>query len=219
MSLDADSVTGIRHEALFYAGADELLTGVLAFVEAGMRRGDAVFVVVPHPARRALEAELGDGERIRFAAIEEGGRNPARIIPAWRDFVAAARVDGVAARGVVEASWGGRSAVALEECERHEALLNLAFAEARGWSMLCPYDVAALDDRVLDAAARNHPLLREGRPSSSAATASGSPTMPATWSRSAPAGTAASSACGSAARRARPAASGRRGPRSRASRC
>lgn len=162
MLLDAESVIGFHHEALFYADADELLAGVLPFVGTGLERGEAVLVIVADAARRELEAQLGRGERIRFAAMEEVGRNPARIIPAWRDFVAAARADGVGMRGVGESIWGGREVPVVEECERHEALLNLAFAGAPAWSKLCPYNVAELDDEVLDAAARCHPFLREG---------------------------------------------------------
>jgi len=162
MLLDADSVTGLHHEALFYADADELLAGVLPFVERGLERGEAVLVIVAAAARRALEAELGEGERVRFAAMEEVGRNPGRIIPAWREFLGAARADGVGLRGVGETIWAGRTGAVLEECERHEALLNLAFAGAPAWSKLCPYNAAELDDRVLDAVARSHPILREG---------------------------------------------------------
>ena len=50
------------------------------------------------------------------------------------------------------------------ECERHESLLNVAFAAASGFSLLCPYDTSTLDPQVLVEAERNHPsIVRSGR--------------------------------------------------------
>ena len=48
------------------------------------------------------------------------------------------------------------------ECERHEALLNLAFAGTPAWWLACPYDTESLPSRVLEEAKRNHPHLVEG---------------------------------------------------------
>ena len=48
----------------------------------------------------------------------------------------------------------------MAECERHEALLNIAFADPDFW-LLCPYDTVALDERVVEEARRNHPFVRE----------------------------------------------------------
>lgn len=154
---------GLRHEALFYASPDELLAGAVPFVEDGLALGEAVLVVLPPGSRRPLEAAL-DGERggLRFAPMEELGRNPGRIIPVWRELVDAGLRDGIGVRGIGEPIWAGRGQAELEECERHEALLNLAFADAPRWSLMCPYNTAELGDRVLDLAARNHPYLREG---------------------------------------------------------
>ena len=66
------------------------------------------------------------------------------------------RIRGGAAGCGASASRSRRSARAdeLVECQRHEALLNLAFAGAEDFWLLCPYDVDALD-------ARRH---REGAP-------------------------------------------------------
>lgn len=153
---------GLRHEALFHAGADELLAGVVPFVEEGLETDEAILVAVPEPARRSLEAALDGGERIEFAAMEELGRNPARIIPAWRAFLDAGVRDGIGVRGVAQPIWPGRGEAAIEECNRHETLLNLAFAAAPSSSLLCLYDARELDDATLDAAACSHPILCEG---------------------------------------------------------
>ena len=53
--------------------------------------------------------------------------------------------DGRLARGIGEPIWKGRSADELVECGRDEALINLAFAEGRGFTLMCPYDIGSLD--------------------------------------------------------------------------
>jgi anti-sigma regulatory factor (Ser/Thr protein kinase) len=92
----------------------------------------------------------------------EAGRNPARIIPAWREF--ADRNAGPQRRlwGIGEPIWADRSEAELVECQRHESLLNLAFADAPAFRLLCPYDVDALDPAVIAEAHRSHPAIVEG---------------------------------------------------------
>jgi anti-sigma regulatory factor (Ser/Thr protein kinase) len=151
-----------HHEAFFYADPDEFLAGTVPFVREGIGVGEAVMVAVPRhklePLRDALGADAGP---VHLAAMEEIGRNPARIISAWHDFLAANRRRGV--RGIGEPIWAGRSEAEVDECRRHEALLNHAFAGGREWPLLCPYDVGALDDEVLLAAERSHPAIHGGR--------------------------------------------------------
>jgi anti-sigma regulatory factor (Ser/Thr protein kinase) len=54
------------------------------------------------------------------------------------------------------------------ECARHEALLNVAFAAARGFTLLCPYDTRSLDRAVLEEAEHTHPQIdRAGEPRAS----------------------------------------------------
>jgi anti-sigma regulatory factor (Ser/Thr protein kinase) len=91
--------------------------------------------------------------------MEELGCNPARIIPAWRQFVDENVGAGKPARGIGEPIWPGRGAVEIDECQRHESLLNVAFGGAPAWSLLCPYDIQLLEDEVLEAAAHSHPYL------------------------------------------------------------
>jgi anti-sigma regulatory factor (Ser/Thr protein kinase) len=86
--------------------------------------------------------------------MEEVGRNPASIIPLWRDFVD--EHGGHPVRGIGEPIWAGRSPAALEECHRHEALLNVAFAEDPRFALLCPYDASSLPPYVLERVAVSH---------------------------------------------------------------
>jgi anti-sigma regulatory factor (Ser/Thr protein kinase) len=110
-----------------------------------------------------LKEELGEAaERIRFADMEELGHNPAWIIPFWREFVDEA--GGRSVRGIGEPVWSARTPAALDECQRHEALLNVAFAPNPSWSLLCPYDAGSLSDEVLEKVAHSHRHIhRDGR--------------------------------------------------------
>jgi anti-sigma regulatory factor (Ser/Thr protein kinase) len=151
-----------RHEALFYAGEDGFLSGVLPFLAQGAENDEPSLVVVSAPRISMLRDALGrHARKICFADMADVGRNPARIIPAWRRFLDDHAGDERPLRGVGEPIWAARSAAALVECQRHEALLNVAFAGSRSWALMCPYDTDALPAAVLDEAQRSHPFLRD----------------------------------------------------------
>jgi len=148
---------GLRHEALLYRGVEEYVPAVGDFIRGGVEAGEAAFVAVPGPRmellRDALAAAAAD---VVFADMADLGRNPGRIIPAIRDFVD--RQEGRRSRFVGEPIWHGRGECEIREATRHEALINLAFADAPV-TVVCPYDAEALDPAVLADAERTHPLL------------------------------------------------------------
>src|SRR5436309_6576081 len=90
------------------------------------------------------------------------GANPARIIPAWHDCVGGRAAPGTRMRGIGEPIYASRSADELVESQRHESLLNLAFADARALWLLCPYDTQALGPAVIAEAFRSHPHMTGG---------------------------------------------------------
>jgi anti-sigma regulatory factor (Ser/Thr protein kinase) len=150
------------HEALMYAGEDGFLEGTVPFIREAVEAGEPVLVMVGAEKIDLLRGRLdGEAERVHFADMGEVGRNPARIIPAWQDFVSANFSAGGSMRGIGEPIWAGRSHAELVECQRHESLLNLAFADAQAFRLLCPYDTAALDSAVIEEARRTHPLVVE----------------------------------------------------------
>lgn len=167
---DAAGHGGFRHEALLYAGEGEFVRKVGSFVLEGVEAGETVLVVVAAEKIERLREHLGDAARaVRFADMREAGRNPARIIPLWREFVGAQAGRSSGLRGVGEPIDDERSPDALVECERHESLLNVAFDGSPSWSLLCPYDTDSLPPQVISEALRNHPYVRNGetRPSPS----------------------------------------------------
>jgi anti-sigma regulatory factor (Ser/Thr protein kinase) len=151
-----------RHEALLYAGEVDFLTGTLPFIREGIATDQPVLVVVSAAKIGLLRSALGaDADRVAFADMADVGANPARIIPAWRDFVVANDVDRRSARGIGEPIWAARTPAELVECQRHETLLNLAFAGVPAWWLLCPYDTTSLTPEVLEEAWRSHPVVSE----------------------------------------------------------
>jgi anti-sigma regulatory factor (Ser/Thr protein kinase) len=151
-----------RHEVMFYDSSERFLAGTVPFVMEALEAGEPALVAVGAEKIELLKGELGaDAERVRFADMETLGHNPARIIPAWRQFVDEHVAAGGQARGIGEPIWPGRTPVEIDECQRHESLLNVAFSGTPAWSLLCPYDVGSLDDEVLEAAAHSHPYLAE----------------------------------------------------------
>ncbi|HUC06603.1 MAG TPA: sensor histidine kinase [Solirubrobacterales bacterium] len=146
---------GFRHEALIYSDPDQFLAATVPFLIGALEAGEAAVVAVSERNTELLRAELGaDAEEVGFVAMEELGRNPARILPFWRDFVDEST--GRPARGIGEPLWPGRDIAEVDECQRHESLLDLAFSPGPSWSLLCPYDGAALPDEVLAAVSHSH---------------------------------------------------------------
>ena len=156
------ALTAFHHEAFLYAGAAAFLEGTVPFIEAGLADGEPVLVVVGPGKIGWLREELGgDAGRVTFADMAEVGRNPARIIPAWRDFLAAHGAGGPA-RGIGEPVYSERTPDELLECQRHEALLNVAFAAGAAWRLMCPYDTTSLDSDVVEAARHSHRYVAGG---------------------------------------------------------
>jgi hypothetical protein len=65
-------------------------------------------------------------------------------------------------RGIGEPIDAQREPDELVECQRHEALLNLAFGKAESFWLLCPYSTEALPAPVIEEARRSHPFLAWG---------------------------------------------------------
>ena len=146
---------------MFYAGDDEFVESSRAFVEEGLDRGEPVLVMVRARTLELLRQALGErASEVQLVDMEVTGRNPARIIPAWARFVADhAKSAGGGMRGIGEPIWSERDAAELDECQLHESLINLAFAGANSFRLICPYDTEALPEEVIAEARRSHPVV------------------------------------------------------------
>ncbi len=135
-----------RHEAVFYDDLPGFLAGTVPFLLEGIADAEPALVAVDPEKAEAMRTELPDGDAaVRFVDMTDLGRNPGRLISAWADFLGehpAARP----VRGIGEPVWFGRTPDEIAECQRHEALLNLAFADRRDFVLICPYDSTQLDE-------------------------------------------------------------------------
>jgi anti-sigma regulatory factor (Ser/Thr protein kinase) len=155
-----------RHEALFYAGAEQFVRRAAGYVRDALAADEPILVAVIEPRAKLLREELGaEAERVEFADMERVGRNPARIIPAWQDWVerntgrAGPRDLAAAApgfRAIGEPVWAGRTGAEIRECQKHEELLGAAFGCGPAWSLLCAYDIESLPIDVVAMAHREH---------------------------------------------------------------
>lgn len=152
-----------RHEALLYSGPEQFVARTATFVRDALRNEDAVMVAVIEPRASLLREELGaDARHVRFIDMAAVGRNPARIIPAWQEWVEESGSTGRGFRGIGEPIWAGRSPAQLVECQQHEALLNAAFDAGPPWWLVCPYDTSTLEPEVVERAHGTHPGLIDG---------------------------------------------------------
>jgi anti-sigma regulatory factor (Ser/Thr protein kinase) len=149
-----------RHEAVLYAGMDGFLEATVPFLRDAALAYEPTLVVVSTAKIDRLRAELGAAaDQITFADMSAVGTNPARILPAWRAFVDRHGWEERRLRGIGEPIWAERSPAELVECQRHEALLNLAFADTADFWLMCPYDTDALDPAVIEKAHHSHPVV------------------------------------------------------------
>jgi anti-sigma regulatory factor (Ser/Thr protein kinase) len=153
---------GLHHAVLLYDTDAEFSAAIADFVHAGLAAGEPALVAAPSPRLDALRPALnGSGDAVTFVDVSSVGANPARLIPAYREFI-----DGHPARRLRmtgELMWPGRTAGEVAEVTRHEALLNLAF-DGVPVSIQCLYDAGGVDSAALADLERAHPVVvRAGR--------------------------------------------------------
>ncbi|CAA9479457.1 MAG: hypothetical protein AVDCRST_MAG38-1921 [uncultured Solirubrobacteraceae bacterium] len=148
-----------HHSALLYDGDDAFLAGTVPFAREGIAAGEPVLVVLGARQRSLLRRALGaDSDRVSYADIELVGRNPAQIIPALEAFLNEGP-PGRPVRAIGVPIYSGRTPDAIVECHLHEALVNRAFADRDGISLLCPYDTSTLPASVIQEACCTHPVV------------------------------------------------------------
>jgi anti-sigma regulatory factor (Ser/Thr protein kinase) len=155
LSNQAGSGAGFRHVSWFYRTQADHLAAIEEFVRAGQACGEPVLVAVP-AVQLPRDWVLPAGPHVTLTDMATMGSNPARIIAALRGFCA--RYQGRRVRYLGEPAWPGRSDAEQQETARHEALLNLAFADTE-ISIFCPYS-ALLPESVIAEARGTHPMTR-----------------------------------------------------------
>jgi anti-sigma regulatory factor (Ser/Thr protein kinase) len=149
-----------RHEAMPYSGPEQFVGLAASFLARAVQEGEPALVLVDEAKQAQLREALGHaGASVTYSDVRVVGHNPAHIIPVWRSFV-----DDNAGQGrlwgIGEPLWPERSASEVAECHQHEALLNLALADAATLTLVCPVDVRALAPETVSATFRCHPDVR-----------------------------------------------------------
>lgn len=152
--------TGFRHEAFLYRDDEEFLSATVSFIRDAVALGQPVMVALVKPRIQLLRTVLGQhAGDVDFVDMGQLGANPARIIPAWLDFLQ--RNPDRPVRGIGEPVWPGRRPEEVVECQLHEALLNVAIDPDIPLWLRCPYDVSALPAPIALAALDSHPTVME----------------------------------------------------------
>lgn len=155
-----------RHELYPYQGEAAFLEGAASFIQDARSADETVLVAVGPDKQAMLRDALGThpfDRQVTFVDTAALGRNPARLIPAWQEWIAKSVSGGRPVRGISEYPWGSATAAERSELRYHEWLLNRTFADSPAWWLLCPYDTSTVETAALDSARRCHPFqLAEG---------------------------------------------------------
>jgi len=150
-----------RHEAFLWHDAEEFTAGLVPFLQEGLDAGEPTMVAVVPEHTEWLRDALGNrADEVTFVDMRQMGGNPARIIPAWQQFLDQAGPKRPV-RGIGEPIWPGRRPAELQECQLHEALLNVAIEPELPFWLICPYDADRLGADVVAEAHRSHPVILE----------------------------------------------------------
>ncbi|HEX8509612.1 MAG TPA: MEDS domain-containing protein [Propionibacteriaceae bacterium] len=151
-----------RHEAFFWRDAADFSDAMVRFVKDGLAEDEAVMVaLVPAHAEWIRDGLGREADLVTFVDMAELGRNPARIIPAWQQFLSCHSGYGRPARGIGEPIWFGRRPEEVSECQLHEALLNVALKADTPFWLVCPYNEQRLDPSIIEEAHRSHHAILE----------------------------------------------------------
>jgi hypothetical protein len=103
----ARSQQSYRHEAFLWHDASDFTAGIVPFITDGLEAGEPVMVAVSALHTKWLREALDGQADVEFADIEDLGRNPAQIIPAWQQFLNTGQ-GGFIVRAIGEPIWPGR---------------------------------------------------------------------------------------------------------------
>ena len=154
------------HRALIAASDEDLVTGAVAFVCAGLDAGEPVVVACTDPTAELLQKGLAEPAAGRLGGVGDVyGNGPAAAITAVRRLGERHRVPGSPVVRVVLEPFAGPDRETWREWMRYDAVLDhqLEEAEALGEEplvVLCLCDTRRVPGPLVDAARATHPLLQ-----------------------------------------------------------
>ena len=111
---------------------------------------------------RSVAALGHDEAQVELVDSADWYRSPIGALSDYQKFVADRFELGAAwIRIIGEPLWAGRSESEVEEWTRYESMINLSFAPSPT-TIVCPYDLRAVPEKILDHARQTHPKIAEG---------------------------------------------------------
>jgi anti-sigma regulatory factor (Ser/Thr protein kinase) len=148
-----------QHEALPYRDREEFVSSCVAIAEEARQHDERVLFLLAAAKLDELRQALSAGaDDVALVAIDQHGRNPARITTMLDSFQASA--SGRRCVGVNETVSTARSRAAFAEAMFAETVLNLPSVQSWPLSVICLYDTSALDSSWLTEMRRSHPVVR-----------------------------------------------------------
>lgn len=151
------------HQALLYESTDEFVSATVPFLRDGARSDD-VTVLVTSPRNLAAVRDTLEASQAASILFEPAGEHyarPSHALARYQRMLHAAVRSRRRVRAVGEPPLGTLP----EEHIRELTLTDAAFNEVcrlPGVSVVCPYDLRAVPDYVVDAVYRSHPEVVEG---------------------------------------------------------
>jgi transcriptional regulator with XRE-family HTH domain len=153
----------LQHRLLSYSSEDELLTGAVPYLVAGVEQAHGVLVVTTPEVTDSLRDTLVDHrEQIEFSDWADWYRSPQEALRHYSAFVAQKYKAGAAWITVVaEAGWSGQSEAEVAAWTRYESLVNLTFASSPA-TLVCTYDERRHSPDAIAESHETHPELVHG---------------------------------------------------------
>jgi transcriptional regulator with XRE-family HTH domain len=153
----------LTHRALLYRDEDEFGDAAERFLRDGMERSEPALVFTDKPKLKLLRKRLGSqADRVELVDSEQVLANPQAAVRFLFELIKRKiKPKAVWVRIVGEPTWAGSSPDEVRLCTKHESLINLLFAGSP-LSVLCPYDVGALDPEVVKHIDATHPEAIRG---------------------------------------------------------
>ena len=163
--MDGAAVSG-THRALIGASDAALVDGAVAFVQAGIDRGEPVVVACTEVTTELLQKALADRPEVVWVDWDDVYDNgPAAAITAVRRLGERYRVDGVPVVRLVLEPFAGPDPDTWREWQRYDAVLDHQLHEAEllgddPLQVLCLCDTRRVPEPLVAAARATHPFLQ-----------------------------------------------------------
>jgi anti-sigma regulatory factor (Ser/Thr protein kinase) len=156
------SCLGYRHDALYFASPEELVTAVGPFLRSAVDAGEAAVLICRAETNRLVLDALDHDPRVTVLPAEEVHTHATRALAAYGRLVADELSRGASrVRVVGEAVLDDDDVEAWREWLRFEALANRVLDGLPLWTT-CVYDRRRVPVEALVAAGVTHPHLAEG---------------------------------------------------------